>query len=423
MGESIVADNKLRLTVLRVEHDAWPRIHEANMFNPEPGDSMEYIIVTIQIRNLAAPTDTRIVSEFHFRVTGERGIIYSQPFVVMERKELNAEFYGGVTIEGEILFEVGQGEKNLVLVYDPGLGSTARYLSLGNSQKRSAATATPVPSRPTQPTVRIIPTSTPTVLVGPRTEVTRFQITSTGVQENAPHIFKDLVVYRRHGPPDVDIFGYDLRTGEEFPLVQRPGHQFPSGLFGSYLVYTEDTGNPIDKSDARLLNYETGKDILIAGGPGNQSGGDIYDELVTYINVGNNGFGDLYVYHIGTGEREFIDSNVAQPRIWGHNVVWYYHLGSGHYNIKGYNLQKKEFFEISSVNNGYQQTPDINGFDVVWTDGRDGRSAIYETDLITGRETLVYEVPTSGELGWPVITDRYIAWVYGRGVGAHDILQ
>jgi hypothetical protein len=153
----------------------------------------------------------------------------------------------------------------------------------------SAATTTPVSPTPmptavppTQPTTEIIPT--PTVLVGSKTEVTRFQITSTGVQENAPLIFKDLVVYRRHGAPDVDIFGYDLRTGEEFPLVQRPGHQFPSGLFGSYLVYTEDTGNPIDKSDARLLNYETGEDILIAGGPGNQSGGDIYDELVTYIN-------------------------------------------------------------------------------------------------------------------------------------------
>jgi hypothetical protein len=139
-------------------------------------------------------------------------------------------------------------------------------------------------------------------------------------------------------------------------------------------------------------------------------------------NVGNDGFGDLYVYHIRTGEREFIDSNVARPRIWDHNVVWYYGLGSGYYNIKGYNLQKREFFEISSVNNGYQQTPDINGFDVVWTDGRDGKSAIYETDLITGRETLVYEVPTSGELGWPVISNRYIAWVHGRGVGAHDIL-
>lgn len=160
MGESVVADNKLRLTVLRVEHDAWPRIYEANMFNPEPGEGMEYIIVTIRVRNLAAPTDTRIVSEFHFRVTGERGIIYNQPFVVLERKELNAEFYGGVTIEGEIPFEVGQGEKNLVLIYDPGLASTARYLSLGNSQKRSAATATPIPSRPTQPITEIIPTAT-----------------------------------------------------------------------------------------------------------------------------------------------------------------------------------------------------------------------------------------------------------------------
>jgi hypothetical protein len=164
MGESVVADNKLQLTVLTVERDAWTRIHEANMFNPEPGEGMEYIIVTIQVRNLAAPTDTRIVSEFHFRVTGDRGIVYSQPFVVIERKELNAEFFGGATIEGQIPFEVGQEEKNLVLVYDPGLGSTVRYLSLGNSQSRSAVTATPIPSPPTQPTVEIIPTPVPITL-------------------------------------------------------------------------------------------------------------------------------------------------------------------------------------------------------------------------------------------------------------------
>ena len=58
---------------------------------------------------------------------------------------------------------------------------------------------------------------------------------------------------------------------------------------------------------------------------------------------------------------------------------------------------------------------------MVWNDGRDGKSAIYEKDLITGRETLVYEVPTSGELGCPVIANGYIAWVHGRGIGAHDI--
>jgi beta propeller repeat protein len=391
------------------------------MFNPEPGEGMEYIIVTIRVTNLAAPSDTRIVSELHFRVTGERGIVYSQPFVVLERKELNAEFYGGITIEGEIPFEVGQGEKNLVLIYDPGLGSTARYLSLGNSQKRSVATATPRPSRPTQPSVEIIPTPTPVIPVGSRTEVTKFQITSTGVQENAPLIYKDLVVYRRHGAPDVDIFGYDLRTGAEFPLVQRPGNQSPSGLFGSYLVYTEDTRDPTDESDVRLLNYETGEDILIAGGPGKQSGGGIYGDLVTYrTNVGG-GFGDLHVYNIRTGAREFIDSNAGQPRIWGHNIVWPYPLGSGRYNIKGYDLRRREFFEISSVNNGYQSMPDIKGSWVVWKDGRDGKSAIYEKNLDTGIETLVYEVPTSGELGRPVVADRFIAWVHGRGVGAHDI--
>lgn len=164
MGQPVVADNKLRLTVLGVERDAWARIHEANMFNPEPGEGMEYIIVTIQVRNLAAPTETRIVSEFHLRVTGERGTIYSRPFVILERKELNAEFFGGATIEGEIPFEVGQGEKNLVLIYDPGWGSTARYLSLGKNWLPSATTATPIPLPPTQPVVEIIPTRRPTTL-------------------------------------------------------------------------------------------------------------------------------------------------------------------------------------------------------------------------------------------------------------------
>ena len=248
------------------------------------------------------------------------------------------------------------------------------------------------------------------------TEVTKFQITSTGVQENTPLIFEDLVVYRRHGTPDVDLFGYNLGTGEEFPLVQKPGTQGISGLFGRYLVY-------IDNGDVRLLNVDTGEDVLVAGGPETEYGGGMYGDLVTYTTNASSsgGVGDLYVYNIGTGEREFIDSNASGPRIWGHNVVWYYGLGSGYYNIKGYDLQKQEFFEISSVNNGYQQTPDINGSDVVWTDGRDGKSAIYEKNLDTGKESLVYEVSASGQLGRPVIADRYIAWVHNRGVGAHDI--
>jgi len=164
MGESVMADNRIVVTVLEVERNAWPMIYEYNMFNPEPGPGMEYIIVTLGASNLGDPAETQLVSAWYFRVVGERGTIYDSSLVVLE-KYLSIELFGGGGQDwGQVAFQVGQGEKNLVLIYDPGLGSTARYLSLGNSQKGSAATATPIPSWSTQPTVEIIPTPVPITL-------------------------------------------------------------------------------------------------------------------------------------------------------------------------------------------------------------------------------------------------------------------
>ena len=160
VGQPVVADNGIQLTVLDLERNAWSRIHEMNPFNPEPEEGMEYIIVTLRARNLGDSAETQAITQWHFRVVGERGIIYDPPFVLVLEKGLTVELFGGGTTEGQVGLQVGQGEKNLVLIYDPGLGSTARYLSLGNSQKGSAAIATPIPSRPTQAITEIMPTPT-----------------------------------------------------------------------------------------------------------------------------------------------------------------------------------------------------------------------------------------------------------------------
>lgn len=116
--------------MLGLARDAWASIHEMNPFNSEPDEGMEYIIVTLRVRNLGDPTETKTVSAFDFRVVGERGVIYDAPLIVVE-KELSAEFFGGGTTEGELGLQVGRGEKSLVLIYDSGLDTTARYLSLG----------------------------------------------------------------------------------------------------------------------------------------------------------------------------------------------------------------------------------------------------------------------------------------------------
>jgi len=42
----------------------------------------------------------------------------------------SGEFFGGAEVTGRIVQEAGIGESDLILIWDPGLGSSARYLSL-----------------------------------------------------------------------------------------------------------------------------------------------------------------------------------------------------------------------------------------------------------------------------------------------------
>jgi len=129
MDQPIVADNNIELTVLGLERNAWPKIHEANMFNEEPGEGMEYIVVVMKVSYLGDPNETKLVSSWDFRVVGDRGAIYQSASVVLDDK-LDAELFGGGAAEGELAFEVTSGEGGLVLIYDSGFGTEARYLSL-----------------------------------------------------------------------------------------------------------------------------------------------------------------------------------------------------------------------------------------------------------------------------------------------------
>jgi len=129
-GQLVVADNEIEVTVLKLERDAWARIHGMNLFNPEPGEGMEYILATLRVTNLGDPAKTKSISSLHFRAVGDKGVIYDSPLMVVLEKELSVELFGGGTSEGQLALEVGQGEGNLVLIYDSGLDTEARYLSL-----------------------------------------------------------------------------------------------------------------------------------------------------------------------------------------------------------------------------------------------------------------------------------------------------
>ncbi len=132
VDQSVLCEDNLEVTVLKVEHgqQAWNKIYGYNMFNSKPDTGMEYILITVRVKFVGDSSKTRRVASSYFRVVGDKGAIYEEPFAVVLGKDLASELFGGGVTEGELAFQVGQGEKGLVLIYAGG-GQKARYLSLG----------------------------------------------------------------------------------------------------------------------------------------------------------------------------------------------------------------------------------------------------------------------------------------------------
>jgi hypothetical protein len=131
-GESVVADNGLEVTVLDVKRgaDAWATIHAYGIINPEPDEGMEYVLVRVRAKYLGDPAHTQRVSATHFRAVGELGVIYDPQIFTVLGKRLASELFGGAATEGELAYQVGEGEQGLVLIYDSGPNTKACYCSL-----------------------------------------------------------------------------------------------------------------------------------------------------------------------------------------------------------------------------------------------------------------------------------------------------
>lgn len=243
------------------------------------------------------------------------------------------------------------------------------------------------------------------------TAFTKFQITNEGHQQNSPHISGKIVVWTDWRGEDLDIWMYNLDSQKESSLIIRPKHQVVYGIWEDKVVYRDENTTP---ASMRILNIKSGKDIIVASGD-NVVGGAIYENKVVYVDGYSSG--KLYLYNLVTKKTRYIADNVYGPSIWGNKIVW---TRGQNDRIKGYNLVKNDFFEITTKEIGSQNSPDIFGQTVVWSDTTNGKSSIYQKNLLIGKEEIVYESNTEN-LGVPTLSDQYIAWVNDRGTGAHDI--
>ena len=237
------------------------------------------------------------------------------------------------------------------------------------------------------------------------TTVDLFQITTDGSQQTSPFIYGNLVVYTSLS----DIWGYDLGTEQNFPILEKEGQQFTTGFYKNLVIY-ENT-NPDDVgTDVYMYNLRTGEDTLIAGGLGSQGNGVTNGREVVYINGG--ACGQLYSYDIRPETTTLITETACHPvRIWQNIVVWSY-AASGGTNVYGYNLVKKELFDIATAD-GFQEVPNIFGDNVVWLQRTTGTygdpNSIVMKNLRTGEETTIYESSTDA-LNWPAISNKYVVW-------------
>lgn len=97
---------------------AWQAIQSANQFNEPALEGLEYLLVKVHVKCTYDDSDEHYISGSDFKVTGDRFIQYSGSYAVEPDPQLEAQLFKDGETEGWVSFTVGQGEGNLVLIFD-----------------------------------------------------------------------------------------------------------------------------------------------------------------------------------------------------------------------------------------------------------------------------------------------------------------
>lgn len=231
-----------------------------------------------------------------------------------------------------------------------------------------------------------------------------FRVTTDGSQQKDAFVYKEIIAYDSLS----DIWGYDLTTNENYPIIQRDGRQYITDFFKNLIVYTDIPPDSSDE-DVRLYNIKTGDDTLIIGEPNSYSNGGTNGVFVIYLKGG--ACGDLYAYNILSNLTQHIIDNVCTPKI-SDNIVYWGVGALGGSDIRGYDLGGNQFIDIA-VEDGFQESADIYGDNVVWYQYDSGNYGTYQAivlkNLKTGVRKVIYETSTNS-LQYPSISNGYVVW-------------
>jgi len=123
LGSLITADD-MSFEILGSTRPADDIIMSGNMFNTEPEEGEEYILIEMKIECLLDQDDTCNISQFSFKLIGDEGVTYDAEWLVSGVDGLleSEEFYGGGVVNGSLPFIIEETDSDLVFVYEPFLG-------------------------------------------------------------------------------------------------------------------------------------------------------------------------------------------------------------------------------------------------------------------------------------------------------------
>lgn len=121
------------LSIGEVVRPANARIAEANTFNSDPEPGNEYLMLVLNATcNKGFDESCSIAPIYETSLVGSTGVIREPEIFIagIDNMFESGEMFGGVTLTGWLVFEVAEGETDLILIYEDFLGRNKAYLAI-----------------------------------------------------------------------------------------------------------------------------------------------------------------------------------------------------------------------------------------------------------------------------------------------------
>lgn len=182
---------------------------------------------------------------------------------------------------------------------------------------------------------------------------------------------------------DVDIFAYDLNTGQESVVVDLDGFEMNPDVDGNVVVWA-DWRNPPRQYDIYGYDLSAKQEFPVWLGTDSPGYPRISGTTVVWQSYEENPGGgssyNVYSLDLRTGQRQPIcvgAQDSQYPVVSGDFIVWQDDR-NGDIDLYGYRISTGAEFQITS-GNGHQLLPDLDGNVLVWVDYRSGNRDLYMT--------------------------------------------